>query len=88
MRSTPVGMRACVCVDLSKVCLFYQSCQAYGYASFIGFMVYTCSLRAFPLSGFLRVVLFPTAGFSCRVYCSGFNEGNGGLRGTRAGGVS
>jgi len=44
MRSTPVGMRACVYVDLSKVCLFFTS--------FIGFM---CTLRAFSLSGFQRV---------------------------------
>ena len=50
----PCGDASLRCVDLSEVCLFYRSCQAYGYASFIGFMVYMCSLHAFPLSGFSR----------------------------------
>ena len=62
----PVGMRACVCVDLSEVCPFYRSCQAYGYASFIGFMVYVF-FACFFLKVFSEFVLFPTAGCSRRV---------------------
>ena len=57
MRSTPVGMRACECVDLSKVCLFRRSCRAYGYASFIGFMVYMCSCVLFPYQVFSELVI-------------------------------
>jgi len=57
----PYGDASLRYVDLSKVCLSYRSCQAYGYASFIGFMVYMRSLRAFPSSGFSELV-FPTAG--------------------------
>jgi len=60
----PCGDASLRCVDLSEVCLFYRSCQAYGYASFIGFMISMCSFRAFSLSGFQRVG---------QVYCSGFN---------------
>ena len=72
MRSTPVGMRACVCVDLSKVCLFYRSCQAYGYV-FHGFHgSYVCFFACF----FLRQVSSAGQqgyGFLCLV--------GGGLRG-------
>ena len=43
----------------------------------LGFTFYVFSEYYFLVRFFSELVLFPTAGFSHRVYCRGFNEANG-----------